>query len=145
MVRVTHPGGRVGALDPDWETVVVDSGDLGVTRRIVSSSLETHVNPWSGRQLFSLFHTAGLREVEVLPVTVPLLTLSIAEQILGFRGSVSKAVELGVISLDEGSRWLRDLEGRDRSGSFFSSLTGFGLFGTKPYLVSLHETVRFGR
>lgn len=132
MVRVTRRGGRVGVLDPDWETVVVDSVERDVTRRILSASLKAHVNPWSGRQLFSLFHTAGLGEVEVLPVTIPLLTLSIAEPILELRGSVSKAVELGAISSDEGSRWLHELEERDRAGSFFSSITGFGLLGRKP-------------
>ena len=25
MIRVTRPGGTVGVLDPDWETLVVDS------------------------------------------------------------------------------------------------------------------------
>ncbi len=132
MVRVARPGGRVAVLDPDWETVVVDSADRHVTRRILSASVETHVNPWAGRQLFSLFHMARLREVEVLPVTIPLLTFSIAEPTLELRSSVSKAVELGSISLDEGSRWSRELEERDRAGGFFSSITGFGLFGTKP-------------
>jgi len=37
-----------------------------------------------------------------------------------------------VISRAEGLHWLRELEERDRAGPFFSSITGFGLFATKP-------------
>jgi hypothetical protein len=34
--------------------------------------------------------------------------------------------------MEEGSRWLRQLEERDHAGQLFSSITGFGVFGTKP-------------
>ncbi len=131
MIRVTRSGGRVSVLDPDWETVVIDSPDRSVTRKILSASLDTHVNPWSGRQLFSLFHTAGLREIEVLPLTIPFLSFSFAEPVLELRKCVDTAVERRVTSRAEGLQWLRELEERDRAGRFFSSITGFGLFATK--------------
>lgn len=132
MIRVTRSGGRVSVLDPDWETVVIDSPDPRLTRKILLASLDTHVNPWSGRQLFALFHAAGLREIEVLPVTIPLLNFSVAEPVLELRKCVETAVEKRVISRAEGLHWLRELEERDRAGRFFSSITGFGLFATKP-------------
>ncbi len=131
MIRVTRPSGRVGVLDPDWETVVIDALDRRVTRQILSASMDTHVNPWAGRQIFSLFHTAGLREIEVLPATVPLLNFSLAEPVLELRKCVINAVEKSAITEKEGSQWLQDLEERDRAGRFFSSITGFGVVGTK--------------
>ena len=132
MIRVTRSGGRVSVLDPDWETVVIDSPDPRLTRKILLASLDTHVNPWSGRQLFALFHAAGLREIEVLPVTIPVLDFSVAEPVLELRKCVETAVKKRVISSAEGLQWLRELEERDRAGRFFSSITGFGLFATKP-------------
>lgn len=132
MIRVTRRGGRVGVLDPDWETVVIDSPDRRVTQKILSASVEGHVNPWAGRQNFSLFHAAGLREIELMPVTVPLLNFSVAEPVLELRKCVNLAVEKRAISVDEGSRWLHELEQRDRAGRFFSSITGFGVFAAKP-------------
>jgi ubiquinone/menaquinone biosynthesis C-methylase UbiE len=131
MIRVTRPGGRVCVLDPDWETVVIDALDRRVTRQILSASMDTHVNPWAGRQIFSLFHTAGLQEIEVLPATVTLLNFSLAEPVLELRKCVINAVEKSAITEKEGSQWLRDLEERDRAGRFFSSITGFGVVGTK--------------
>jgi ubiquinone/menaquinone biosynthesis C-methylase UbiE len=132
MIRVTRSGGRVAVLDPDWETVVIDSPDRILTRKIFAGSVDTHTNPWSGRQLFALFHAAGLREIEVLPVTIPLLDFSVADPILELRQCVETAVKKRVISSAEGLQWLRELEERDRAGRFFSSITGFGLFATKP-------------
>lgn len=131
MIRVTRQGGRVGVLDPDWDTVVIDSPDRRLTRQILSASLETHVNPWAGRQIYSLLHTEGLREIEIIAATVPILGLSVAEPVLELRKCVAKAVEKKAITKNEGSEWLQELEERDRRGRFFSSITGFGVVGTK--------------
>jgi hypothetical protein len=72
-----------------------------------------------------------LREVSVLPVTVPILSFPVADSILGIHDSAKTALEKNKISKDEGSQWLAELERLDREGCFFSSLTGFGVFGTK--------------
>jgi ubiquinone/menaquinone biosynthesis C-methylase UbiE len=131
MIRVTRPGGTVGVLDPDWETLVVDSPNKPVTRQIVSAHQDTTSNPWSGRQLYSLYHKAHLQDIEVLAVNIPILTFALSDSVLNLRSSVDRAVEKSAISVEEGSRWLRHLEDQDRAGHFFSSVSGFGLFGTK--------------
>ena len=131
MIRVTKPGGRVGVLDPDWDTLLVDAFNDHVTRRILAYSHDRQANPTAGRRLYSLFHMAGLQNIEVLPATIPILSFSLAEPILGLHEAVDKAIEKHVITMEEGDKWLRELEERDRNGQFFSSLTGFGVFGTK--------------
>lgn len=131
MIRVTRQGGRIGVLDPDWDTLLVDSSNNHVGRRILAYSHDAQANPTAGRRLYSLFHLAALQNIEVLPVTIPILSFSLAEPILGLREAVDKAIEKHVITLEEGDKWLRELEERDRNGQFFSSLTGFGVFGTK--------------
>ncbi|HZY95104.1 MAG TPA: class I SAM-dependent methyltransferase [Candidatus Bathyarchaeia archaeon] len=131
MVRVTKPSGRVGVLDPDWETVIVDSSNNHLTRRILTSFKDGHANPTSGRRLYSQFHTAKLQNLEVLPITIPILSFKLAESVLGIRNAVDKAIEKNSITMEEGDKWLRELEERERNGQFFSSMTGFGVFGTK--------------
>ena len=131
MIRVTKPAGRVGVLDPDWDTLLVDAFNNHVTRRILAYSHDGQANPTAGRRLYSLFHMAGLQNIEVLPATIPILSFSLAEPILGLHEAVDKAIGKHVITMEEGDKWLRELEERDRNGQFFSSLTGFGVFGTK--------------
>jgi hypothetical protein len=35
MARVVRPGGRVVAAEPDWDTLVISSGDQQTTRAIL--------------------------------------------------------------------------------------------------------------
>jgi ubiquinone/menaquinone biosynthesis C-methylase UbiE len=132
MIRVTRSGGRIGVLDPDWDTLLVDSSNHDMARRILAFSHDGQANPTAGRRHYSLFRMVGLQNVELLPVTIPILSFNLAEPILGLREAVDKAIEKHVVTLEEGDKWLRELEDRDRTGRFFSSITGFGVFGTKP-------------
>ena len=132
MMRVTRPTGTIGVLDPDWGTLVVDSPDRTMTRRIFSASQDdTPMNPWMGRQLYALLNNAGLMNLQVLPVNIPILDFSLADLVLNLQSYVSRAVEKHAITGEQGSQWTSELLERDRRGRFFSSLSGFGIFGTK--------------
>ena len=132
MIRVTRPGGRVGVLDPDWGTITVDSIDHITTRAILTNLPLYHVNPFAGRQLYGLFNKAGLRDVELLPITIPILGFELASTVLELGVAVDEAVKRQLISKMKADRWTLEMKQRDQEGHFFSSLTGFGLFGTKP-------------
>lgn len=132
MVRVTRPAGTIGVFDPDWGTLVVDSPDRTMTRQIFSASQDdTPTNPWMGRQLYALFDDAGLKSLKVLPINVPILAFSMADLILNLQSYVKRAVEKHAITSEQGSQWISELMERDRRGRFFSSLSGFGVFGIK--------------
>lgn len=132
MARVTRPKGTVGVLDPDWGTLVVDSPDRTLTMQIFSASQdEAATNPWMGRQLYALFNGAGLKNLQVLPVNIPILTFSLANLVLNLQSYVERAVEKHAITGKQGSQWISELTERDRRGVFFSSVSGFGIFGTK--------------
>ena len=132
MVRVTRTKGTVGVLDPDWGTLVVDSPNRALTIQIFSASEdEAATNPWMGRQLYALFDGAGLKNLHVLPVNIPILTFSLANLVLNLQSCVDRAVEKHAITGKQGSQWISELTERDRKGRFFSSVSGFGIFGTK--------------
>jgi ubiquinone/menaquinone biosynthesis C-methylase UbiE len=105
MVRVTRPTGTVGVLDPDWGTLVVDSPDRTMTRQIFSESQDdTPTNPWMGRQLYALLDDAGLRNLQILPINIPILTFSLADLILNLQSYVNSAVEKHAIYSKQGSQ-----------------------------------------
>jgi ubiquinone/menaquinone biosynthesis C-methylase UbiE len=67
MVRVTRPGGRVGIIDADIESIIFNSTDRPLTRRIVASFADSFQNGWIGRQLAGLMTEAGLVALNVEP------------------------------------------------------------------------------
>jgi hypothetical protein len=52
-------------------------------------------------------------------------------QSLDFAVLSTGAIEKHVISMGEGAKWLRELEERDQSRRFVSSIAGFGVFARK--------------
>jgi ubiquinone/menaquinone biosynthesis C-methylase UbiE len=67
MVRVTRPGGRVGVIDAEVETVIFDSADRELTRRIVTAFADSFQNGWIGRRLPRMMAEAGLTALTVEP------------------------------------------------------------------------------
>jgi ubiquinone/menaquinone biosynthesis C-methylase UbiE len=51
MVRVVRPGGRIVAVEPDLECVLLDSGIVDATRKLLGFDAAGYANPWAGRQL----------------------------------------------------------------------------------------------
>jgi len=70
MVRVTRPGGRVGVLDADTDSLILDSTNRALTRRIVGSFTDSFQNGWIARQLPRLMIEAGLTALSVEPYVV---------------------------------------------------------------------------
>jgi ubiquinone/menaquinone biosynthesis C-methylase UbiE len=51
MARVVTPGGRVIAMEPDWDGLVISAADLEVTRAVVRYSAGRFRQPDAGRRL----------------------------------------------------------------------------------------------
>jgi len=67
MARVTRPGGRVGVLEFDQETLFLDHPDPQTTRIILDTFASAMAQGHIGRQLPRLFRAAGLTDVSVMP------------------------------------------------------------------------------
>jgi ubiquinone/menaquinone biosynthesis C-methylase UbiE len=59
MVRVVKPGAPLVVLDADWETLIVDSPQRMVTRKLFNFFCDSGESRWIGRQLRGLFVSAG--------------------------------------------------------------------------------------
>jgi len=132
LIRVTRPGRPVVAMDPDYDTLVVDSPDRMVTREIVRAYSDSVPNGWMGRRLPALFLEAGLREVQVVPVAAVFTDFALASQIFWLAAATERAVASGNISEDQAAGWLAWLEESDRQGRFFSGVTAYIVAGRKP-------------
>ncbi len=84
IVRVARPGARIVAIEPDWETLVVDVADRATTRKITNFTCDRMVrNGWIGRQLPNLFRAYGLAEIGVAAGAVPLTDFTLADRLWG--------------------------------------------------------------
>jgi ubiquinone/menaquinone biosynthesis C-methylase UbiE len=129
MARVTRPGGRVVVFEVDFGTVVLDTPEREAARKLIDTWCDSLRDGWLGRRMPRLFRDVGLEEVGVLPHTLT-LTPPLALPILG-AATVARAVERGTLTPMEGQSWLDHLGELERSGQFFSTLTGYLVVGRR--------------
>jgi ubiquinone/menaquinone biosynthesis C-methylase UbiE len=61
--RVLQPGGRIVLVGQDWDTIVIDSDDPALTRRLVHNRADTITNPRAARQYRNLLLDEGFVDV----------------------------------------------------------------------------------
>lgn len=136
MIRVTRPEGRIVAIDPDWDTMIVEAPDRSLTRKIIDRYVDHMVlNPWSGRELYRLFRQNGLVNVVVADTATLVLTdLSAANKLWGFDKAADLMRKEEPALADDVELWLQHLKQADDGGFFFSALTGFAVAAEKSSL-----------
>ncbi len=124
MARVTKPGGRILAIEPDHQMSAIDATDGELCDRAFRGLSALMRNSRAGRQLKGLFLAAGLSSVDfrVVPYVVTTwrefkaMHCDFAEE-LGRIG-----VERGLVTPDEARALIADLESRDAEGRFHACL-----------------------
>jgi ubiquinone/menaquinone biosynthesis C-methylase UbiE len=129
MVRVTRPGGRLAVYEVDFETLVIDTGERVLARKVAHFWCDSLRDGWLGRRVGALFRDLGLAEVTVTAHTL-MLSPPLAMPLLG-APTVQKAIEKGGLTSAEGEAWLAHLDELERTGRFFSTLTGYLVGGRK--------------
>ena len=130
--RVLHPGGILVAIEPDWQTSLVDHSDEERTTLIVNHFTRVIRHRWIGRQLPALMTRAGLTVTHIQPVVCLLRQLDPADKLLHFQTGMKQAVENKLLTTKEGKDWWQELVDRDAAGQFTASLTLFMVLGKKP-------------
>ena len=111
--RVLAPGGRIVLVGQDWDTMLVDSDQGELTRRIVAARADTIPRPRIARSYRTLLLDAGFREATLEvhtaiftdPSTVPLLAKHAAT-----------ARDVGAITDGELKSWLDEQDERAAAG-----------------------------
>ena len=108
--RVLKQHGRAVLAEPDWRTLVIDHPEPRLSEAFTSYVVDHQVrNSRIGIALPRLCRAAGLTVTIVIPVTITFDTLTAADQILGFKRVTQRAVDVGLLTADDGRRWLNDL------------------------------------
>jgi SAM-dependent methyltransferase len=125
MARVVRPGGRVVATEPDWDTLVISSGDQQTTRAILDELRASSRDATVGRALAGHLAGAGIAvtRVDALAVLVRDATAARASFLLD--GAVER------VGTQRARRWLADLDEQSARGAFCVSLTMFRVVGTR--------------
>ena len=105
--------GRVVAVEPDLEVVLIDSAPVDTTRRVLAHRAAGYASPWVVRQLRGLMLAAGLTDVRVLAHHAEITDLATAERVLRLLG-----LARAVLAPEEAARWEEDLRARDAAGRF---------------------------
>jgi SAM-dependent methyltransferase len=129
MARVTIPGGRIGVLEYDLGTMLVDHLDLSTTTAALAAFRDSVAQPWIGRQASRLFRMAGLTDVSVEPLAI-LGTCEVFRALLG--PAVTRLCDERALSVGQGDDWWSWLSGQQEAGAFIGGVTVFAVTGMRP-------------
>lgn len=120
MARVVRPGGRLIAMEPDWDTLAISAADLEMTRAVVRMSAGRFRNPDAGRRLPEWFDRAGVEILRVETSAMPIRSVEVAEE----------AFQLTPVVRALGAdAWLKDLRVREMHNAFVAYCMGVGVIG----------------
>jgi len=127
MVRVTRPGGRVGALELDQETMFIDHPDIELLDTLRGSISHAMTQSAIGRQVPRLFVEAGLTNVQTAPHVITgdprAFRLQLAHH-------VSALCARGAITAERATQWWSTIDDAAAAGHFTGGITAFVVWGT---------------
>ena len=127
MAQVTRPGGRVGALELDQETMFIDHPDIELVDTLRDSIVSAMAQGAIGRQVPRLFVEAGLIDVQTAPHVIT--GDSHAYRLL-LAHHVNELCDRGAITAERASRWWSTIDAAGASGHFTGGITAFVVSGT---------------
>jgi hypothetical protein len=128
-VRVAKPGGRIVAVEPNRETLLVDAPNRDVTRKILHVRCDAVRNGWTGRPLPRLFKPRGLTDIRVVPL--PSVRTAYEQTVASLRLGyyAQQAREAGIVTAAEAAAWTGALEETGKAGCFCCAVTLFRVAG----------------
>ena len=129
---MTRPGGWVVVLEPDWDTLSLDSPEVEIKRRLARVRAEqTTNNGYAGRQLYGLFKRQQFTEITVEhhPLFFTSYALFRSDAVMERVKHNAKAA--GLLSEEELQRWQQHLEEAETTGTFFAHMLGVLVAGRK--------------
>ncbi len=103
--RVLVPGGRIALLGQDWDTLVIDSDQPELTRRIVHARADTIPHPRIARAYRNLLLDAGFHDVDIEVHTAVFTDPTMLPMPVGHATAAHQA---GAITGDDADNWISE-------------------------------------
>ncbi|BAZ11068.1 hypothetical protein NIES4071_28930 [Calothrix sp. NIES-4071] len=132
IVRVANLGARIVIVEPDYGSIKIEGADPTVTSKLIKRRCSHFRSPNIGMQLPLLYKRL---ELEKIAVTVtPVVNDNFEDNHEKFLLSkyVEPAVTIGLVSAQEGSKWINDLKGAADQGNYRHTISLFLVSGRKP-------------
>ncbi len=126
--RVLVPGGRIALIGQDWDTIVIDSGQPELTRRIVHARADTMPHPRIARGYRNLLLAAGFDYVEL---EVAAMVFTGAAGLPALTGLATATRQAGAITGDEADDWISEQTRRAREDRLLAVIPMFLATGSR--------------
>ena len=133
MAQVVKPGSWIVLTEPDLDTLVVNSFDKNLTRRILAVWSDGVPNSCVGRKLQEYLRLVGVRETVLEAETVILKDFNDLKRLTELPKTLYEAERKGMLPFGAVKSWLNELEKLNNEGLFFSAYTMFIAAGCRPF------------
>lgn len=134
IVRVIKPGARIAALEPDWDTIVLATGNRPADAMMVKIIRRSVCHSGIGHHLPVYFREMGLANISVQAGAWVVTDYGRANEVWRIRASVEHARRAGLLSPKKVRALTKVFMVSAKTGRFFGSSTGFAVVGTKPHI-----------
>jgi ubiquinone/menaquinone biosynthesis C-methylase UbiE len=131
MLRVTRPGGRIGALDWDGEAVMIAAADQRLTRRILDCNRDQRACFDAARRAADWFARAGATGITVAGVLACITNTAHPLMQSLLQRWADRAVAAAAVQPHEAAAWLADALAPCRPGALLA-IPIIVTAGTKP-------------
>lgn len=132
MVRVTRPGGRIVAAEPDWGAYILFNGDRDASEKLAARWRQSIRNPFVARELGSLLSRCGVTNLRGETHAFSTTDYKCAASVFDLERLLGRAVESGALSPEKTKRWKIDAQSASGKGAFLAALTVVVFSGSAP-------------
>ena len=131
VARVVRPGGRIVAIEPDFDTLTLAHPDRATTRAVLKVFCDSFAHGTVGRWLVIWLRRLGMSEICCEPRVIP-IGADFLRNGFQIEQAVRRACELGLIDGERGADFLRTLDELVARKEFFCAATVFLIGATRP-------------
>jgi ubiquinone/menaquinone biosynthesis C-methylase UbiE len=131
VVRVTGPGGRVVAIEPDFGTLALAHPDRETTRTVLNSFCDSFAHGEVGRWLTTWFVSLGMKEIRCEPHVVR-IDLDFLRRGFQIERAVQRAADLKLAAPERCRDFIRGLDEMAAQEEFFCIATVLLVSALKP-------------
>ncbi len=132
ILRVAKQGARIVIVEPDYGSIKIEGANPAITDKLIKRRCSHFRSPQIGMQLPLLYKRLNLVKIAVKVTQVVNDNFEDDHEKFLLSKYVEPAVTMGVVSAQEGSKWIKDLKRAADEGNYRHTISLFLASGRKP-------------